>query len=83
MERIFSLLPSQQGMDIEATQKVVSPLIEEPVFVLAGPSDLHFPPPLNLLMAEGAEVSPLAYQAFTESAKLVLGARGKHLRTGS
>ena len=62
--------------------KDVSPLIEEPVFVLAGPSDLHLPP-LNLLMAEGAEVSPLAYQALTESAKLVLGARGKHLRTGS
>ncbi len=59
----------------------VSPLIEEPVFVLAGPSDLHFPP-LNLLIAEGTKVSPLACQAFTESAKLVLGARGKHLRTG-
>ena len=53
--------------------KDVSPLIEELVFVLAGPSDLHFPP-LNLLMAEGAEVSPLACQAFTESGKLVLGA---------
>jgi hypothetical protein len=60
----------------------VSPLIEEPVFVLAGASDLHFPP-LNLLMTEGPEVSPLACQAFTESAKLVLEARGKHLRTGS
>lgn len=51
----------------------IFPLIEEPVFVLAGPSDLHFPP-LNLLMAEGTEVSPLACQAFTESGKLVLGA---------
>jgi hypothetical protein len=83
LERIFSLLPSQQGMDIEATQKVVSPLIEEPVFVLAGPSDLHFPPPLNLLMAEGAEESPLACQAFTDSARLELDSREMHLRTSS
>jgi len=30
----------------------VIPLIEEPVFVLDGPSVLHFPAPLNLLMAE-------------------------------
>jgi hypothetical protein len=50
----------------------VSPLIEEPVFVLVGPSVLHFPAPLNLLMAEGGEGSPLAFQAFTDGARLVV-----------
>jgi hypothetical protein len=59
----------------------ILPLIEEPVFVLPGPSDLHFPAPLNLLMAEGAERTPVAWQPFGDSARREQCSRGMHLKT--
>jgi hypothetical protein len=62
----FYLALSQRGMSTEAIRGDVLPLIEEPVFVLAGPSDLHFPAPLNLLIAEGVEVYPQICKAFRQ-----------------